>query len=510
MSLSMEPSAQNEDSNALVAATLAGLDPGSNSFRIEAQGSRWEPLQGMRPDGPPLHPSDFDVVAMHDPGRDRMRLSWQRFVLEPLKATVAYDEIVVGNEGYIAGGDVALGPQPSHPMKSDRLAAVCRLQQLLNPQLLVGDALRRQRERGQQLMRYVGRQELDGVPHHVVEIDALPRPISLYLDLASNHVSRLVTQEHDFPCGDVEIAVVFSDWRNDSGLAFPYLIELSWDGVLIHRETRRHIELNPSLDPETYVLPETEPFDPEAYERGLFSEQWVHRSLAMSAPFPLGAGKVITASITPTIVTIAGGIHHSLAIALDSGVVVVDPPLHEDRSLEVIAAINEMWPDKPITHLVLTHHHHDHSGGIRAYAAIGAELIVAEGDRDFVVQRCLARPHTIRPDTLALAATQPTVHAVGDNSLSLGDGEIHVHRISSPHSAEDLVVYVASAKLLFNADLFNPGLVRPGGTPPPDWLVFSRDFRKQIEALNLDIEILVGAHGVPQGGPYQELINFTE
>jgi glyoxylase-like metal-dependent hydrolase (beta-lactamase superfamily II) len=509
MSFSLEPSAQDDDIKSGIAEALGSLDAQSFSFRIKAQGTRWEPLQALRPEGPPLRPSDFEVVAVHDPARDRMRLSWQRAILEPLTDNVVYDEIVVGNEGYITGADVALHPQPARPMKSDRLAAVRRQQYLLNPHLLVGDALRRERETGQHVIRYVGRQELDGARHGVVEIVVLPRPIRLFIALDSNQVSRLVTHENDFPWGDVEIAVTFSDWRRDSGLAFPYQAALSWDGAVIHREVRQRIEVNPQLDPEIFVLRETQPFDPQAAERGLINEQWVHRALAMGAPISLDTGGVVLVDIAPDVVSIGGGIHHSLAIALDSGVVVVDPPQHEDRSLAVIEAVTARWPGKQITHLILTHHHHDHSGGIRAYAAIGAELIVAEGDRDFVT-RCLARPHTIRPDTLAATATRPTIRTVADNHLSLGGGAIEIHRISSPHSAENLIVYVSSVKLLFNADLFNPGLVPPGTAPPPHWLTFSRDFRRQVDALDLDIDILLGAHGALEGRPFQSLVDFTE
>lgn len=508
MPFSLGVSAQDDDIDGAIAEVLGSLDAQSFSFRINAQGTRWEPLQALRPEGPPLRPSDFDIVAVHDPALDRMRLSWQRSIIEPLTDNVVYDEIVVGNEGYITGADVALHPQPARAMKSDRLAAVRRQQYLLNPQLLVGDALRRQHDTGQQVIRYVGRQELDGAPHRVLEIIALPRPIRLYVALDSNRVSRLVTQENDFPCGDVEIVVAFSDWRRHSGLAFPYQVELSWEGEVIHRETRQRVELNPQLDPDTFVLPETHPFDPAAAERGLINEQWIHRATAMGAPISLDAGELVLVRISPDVVSIGGGIHHSLAIALDSGVVVVDPPQNEDRSRAVIEAVTSRWPDKPITHLILSHHHHDHSGGIRAYAAIGAELIVAEGDRNFVTQ-CLARPHTINPDTLVAAGTRPTIRTVGDNSLSLGGGAIEIHRISSPHSAENLLVYVASVKLLFNADLFNPGLVPPGVAPPPHWLTYSRDFRRQVEALNLDIELLVGAHGALEGRPYQSLISFT-
>lgn len=509
MSVSHGSSAQDDDIGGRLAETLQSLDARSASFRVKAKGTRWEPLQALRPEGPPLRPSDFEIDAAHDLAHDRMCLSWRRAILEPLTDTVVYDEIVVGNEGYISGADVALHPQPARPMASDRLAAVRRQQYLLNPQLLVGDALRRQRDTGQQVIRQIGRQELDGAPHAVIEIDAVPRPIRLFVALDSNQVSRLVTQENDFPCGDVDIVVVFSDWRRHDGLAFPYQVELIWKGVVLHRETRERIEVNPQLDEAIFVLPETEPFVPEEAERGLVNEQWIHRALAMGAPISLDAGEVVSVAIAPDVVTFGGGIHHSLAVALESGVVVVDPPQHEDRSLAVIEAVTARWPDKPISHLILTHHHHDHSGGIRAYAAIGAELIVAEGDRDFVSE-CLARPHTICPDTLAGTASRPTIRTVADDGLSLGSGAIEVHRISSPHSAENLVVYVAGPKLLFNADLFNPGLVPPGVAPPPYWLVFSKDFRRKIEELNLDIELLVGAHGALEGRPYQSLVDFTE
>lgn len=498
----------NHAPEAAITAALNRLDARSVVFRVAAHGARWEPLQALRPEGPPLHPSDFDVVAVHDLGRDRMRIAWRRAILEPLTDTVVYDEIVVENGGYITGADVALHPRPARPMPSDRLAAVRRQQFLLHPHLLVGDA-RRRIASGEAAMRVLEPCMLDGKEHAVVEIDAVPRPIRIFVDLASGRPSRLVTQENDYPRGDVEIEVMFADWRDHGTLSFPYEVELRWDGVVLHRERRDAVDVNPQLGADTFVLPASAPYDAQLAYRGLIHAQWIHRALAMGAPIFLDAGQVFPTAITPDVVTMGGPVHHSMAIALAAGIVVVDPPQNEERSLAVIQAVRERWPDKPITHLVLTHHHHDHSGGIRAYAAIGAELVVAEGDRRFV-QECLERPHTIQPDTFAAANVRPEIRAVGDRGLSLGGGAIEVRRISSPHSAENLVVYVAGPKLLFNADLFNPGLVPPGVAPPPHWLTFSRDYRKQVEALGLNIEILLGAHGALEGRPYQSLIDFTE
>lgn len=493
---------------------LGALDGRKAAFRVHAKGSRWEPLQGQRPHGPPLRPSDFAVTATHDLRRDRMRLSWTRHFIDPLTATVTYDEIVAGDAGHISGADVALHPSAARPMPPDRLAAIRRQQHLLHPQLLIGAALRLEQQTGRETLRRAGCEAIDGRLHDIVEIEAYPRPIRLFFDRGSLHLAALATWENDHPRGDVLVEVRFEGWQVHDGLAIPRLAELRLDGATLHRETRTEVAVAPPLDDADFRVEDVEGepgprFDAARAARGLANAQWIHRALAMGAPISLDAGPVEPAEIVPGVMTLGGGIHHSMAIAHDGGVVVIDAPQHEDRSRAVIDTILSRWPGRPITHLVLTHHHHDHSGGIRAFAALGAELVVAEGDREFVA-RCLAAPHTILPDSLAASGTRAEIVTVGDAPLALAGGAVAVHRISSPHCAEDLVVHVPRARLLFNADLFNPGLVPRGKTPPPHWLEFSRDFRRKIEALDLDIDLLVGAHGAPEGRPWQSLIDFTE
>jgi glyoxylase-like metal-dependent hydrolase (beta-lactamase superfamily II) len=508
VSISIGPTDLSSKINGRIAGVLGALDVRKFAFLVDSQGRRFEPLQGLRPHLL-FKPSTFKVSALHDLANDRMRLSWRRDFLEPLTATVQYDEIIVGNGGYISAPDVALGPVPARPMTPDRLAAVRRQQHLLHPHLLLGEALLRQGDGGCEILRYVQQEEVEGAPHALIRIESFPRPIFMYINLDRDHVTRVATQENDFPRGDVNLVVNYKDWRLHHGLMMPYVVTLSLDGDVVHSETRDCIEINPRTNYASYALPETLPFDPLVAARGLINGQWMHRALAMGAPISLDPGKVEIVDITPFVITLGGSIHHSMAVALENGVVVVDPPQNEQRSLAVIEAVQAKWPGKPISDLVLTHHHHDHSGGIRAYAAVGARLIVAEGDLEFVTD-VLKRPHTIVPDTLSKLDVKPKIITVGDTRLSLGGGAVEIHRISSPHCAEDLVIYISAPKVLFNADLFNPGLVPGGATPPPYWVKYSKNFREQIEALKLDIELLIGAHGALQGGPYQELIAFTE
>ena len=49
----------------------------------------------------------------------------------------------------------------------------------------------------------------------------------------------------------------------------------------------------------------------------------------------------------------------------------IEAPQNDTRALAVIAKARELRPGKPITQVVNTHHHFDHSGGLRAAVSEG-------------------------------------------------------------------------------------------------------------------------------------------
>jgi glyoxylase-like metal-dependent hydrolase (beta-lactamase superfamily II) len=72
-----------------------------------------------------------------------------------------------------------------------------------------------------------------------------------------------------------------------------------------------------------------------------------------------------------------------MVIEQDNGVVVVEPGMNDLKGEEIIKWIKTNIPNKPLTHLVVTHHHNDHGAGIRPYIAEGTALVVHETAEEF-------------------------------------------------------------------------------------------------------------------------------
>src|SRR4029079_9088958 len=106
-------------------------------------------------------------------------------------------------------------------------------------------------------------------------------------------------------------------------------------------------------------------------------------------------------------------------------------------------------------YLVLTHHHIDHTGGLRAYAAEGATIVVGKGEGAFF-RKVLAAPQGANP--YPVKAYAPKVIEVADKwSVNEGGREIGAFALENPHAAGYLIPYVPDAKLGFVTDLWNPG-----------------------------------------------------
>ena len=68
--------------------------------------------------------------------------------------------------------------------------------------------------------------------------------------------------------------------------------------------------------------------------------------------------------------------------------------MDDRRTLVVIARARALRPGKALTEVINTHHHFDHSGGIRAAVSEGLRVITHESNRGFF-EAMVARPATV-------------------------------------------------------------------------------------------------------------------
>ena len=207
---------------------------------------------------------------------------------------------------------------------------------------------------------------------------------------------------------------------------------------------------------------------------------------------------------------VAGIRHASVAIEFRDFMAVVDADLNEKRAIAVIDEVHRLAPDKPIRYLVNTHHHFDHSGGLRTYVAEGATIVTNGMNRDFYEKVVFSpAPRTLEPDRLSLLnpdqLPNPVMELVsGKYVISDGTRTVDIYTLPPyDHAADMMVVYLPHEKMLINADIYEPP--QKGGRPPKP-SEGTRVLLETIDRLGLDVSWDVGLHsGV---GPHEDFVKL--
>ena len=273
--------------------------------------------------------------------------------------------------------------------------------------------------------------------------------------------------------GDIKVVTYYGPYRDFGGIKFPAKIIQYQDDKPTLDLTVTAVRANPTVNIEV-----------PAHVR--------------NEPVPVKVDKAADG-----IWYITGGSHHSVAIEMKDYVIVVEGPQGEQRSAAVIAEVKKAVPAKPIKYVVNTHHHFDHSGGIRAYAAEGATIVTHEINRPYY-ERAAVNTWSLSPDRLAKSKKKPVFQSMGDNMvLTDGARSVELYQgVGSTHHDGIIMAYLRKEKILIEADVYTPGA--PDAPAPKVPNPTSVNLESNVRRLNIEVDRILSIHG--RMVPYSELL----
>ena len=298
---------------------------------------------------------------------------------------------------------------------------------------------------------------------------------TLFVDATSKLPAKVASTSYHNNLGDVAIETEFADYEDVDGLMLPTRLISRID-----RYTVGDLRVSNTVNGDVGDLAAS--------------------ADVAAADEPVPTANVAVNEVADGIWHLTGQSHHSILVEFDENLALIEAPQHDTRTLAVIERARELQPDKPLTHLINTHHHFDHSGGVRAAVSEGLTIITHELNKPFL-ERIVARQHTIVQDALARNPQPLTVETIGDK-LVLGEGRRTVELYPVPgnaHAETMLIAYFPRERLLAVVDLY---------TPPPPGVIegrfpFAASLLDRVETLGLRVDRIIGLHGGV--GPFRDL-----
>ena len=343
-------------------------------------------------------------------------------------------------------------------------------------------------------------------------------PITFFINRETGMIDKLTTMEWDVVYGDIEIEVKFDDWKIFEGIPYPMILRMSQGGAPRWEVRRTNIAVNPSFSKETFIPPAGLEYkhDKEAANRGWEISQTMRMFTLSGAYRPKINAVEIREGVHYLSALPIDGVY-TMVVEQDNGVVVIEPGMNDLKGEEIIKWIEVNIPNKPITHIISSHHHNDHGAGIRPYVAEGAAIVAHETATEFYKAQINRPKSSIVIDALDRKPSNGTEKIIGispDEFFTISDSvrTVVVYPVFNGHVEDMVVAFLPNENLLYAADLYISGVARDkrsGTVRGPNVVPYHSaiSLNETIKQFDIPADNLLGSHDKDIVS-YQDLIDY--
>ena len=425
---------------------------------------------GGRITGDPAAPEKYlaanELRRVYDLEHDRFQLTERRNMLFPFLAPFGHswapvNQILDGDIAFDLAGEKAarVARESDNPLQVDGVH-VRRMLMMTNPVVLVRTML----ESGTRLSvsrRQGGSTTIDVTLKEGDKLTAVfaPNGMPASIRWSARHTN----------VGQMNFTTSFTGWSDatgDSGILLPlaYETRLSYrnvDYVKLYVDAYQLDTMLPDLSAPEAVRKSPEP---PSYPVPMITSQRIGKGV-----WRVDQGGTTVVEFRDHIVLFELGVNVATAKA-------------------VIAHARTLAPGKPVTHLIASHNHFDHTAGLRQAVAEALTIVQRRGSepqfRDMVMHAAPDYPDDLSRTPKALKFQAVDEHLrMADDTQTL---DIYWAR-NNGHMADVLVGYLPSERLLMEGDLVTAAF---------DWQHWPDGFRDVVSKYMLNVERISPVHGV--------------
>jgi len=456
----------------------------------------WEPGQSQVPGGEAreLGTATFEVTWNLAEGM--ARTNWDRDQQYPPPAVkLNYTETVLPTLGFVTDGT------GSKPMSGIRVATHLRELERASPRLLL-KAMDNPGSLSAMEPQQLGDRSLPAVSYAEGGTTFV-----ILFDPMTHLPAAIRTRDDDNIAGDSNFDLVLDGWKAAGAAQVATSLSYRINGAEVARLNYADVTPNPAIPADAFAVPDAVKSAAKPPATANVPYQWVLRRLFLTRfldsdaiVYPDG-GEFTLVELAPNVQHVQGGTANNLIVAMKDFLIVFDAPYGELQSRWTIDAAKAKYPGKPIKYLVLTHHHMDHTGGMRTYVAEGATIVVPSQALEYF-EKVVRAPHTVVPDELQKNPRIPVIYGVFEN-MTIKDDTTDVRlynlsaaasataeRFANPHVDGMLIGHVIGSKLIYVTDLISPR----GPVARSDATVAVGNTLREFNVKDTDLTF-VGGHG---------------